>query len=85
LFFFHNAGGALDASRFSSRVRFIVDHHKFEGAHSACADVSHANVWVDEGIGSACTIVAEMFQEAKEEIPANLGTWWCLSCVPCAW
>jgi hypothetical protein len=45
----------------------IVDHHKHENAHP------EAELHLDDGAGSACTLVYEMFTKAQVAIPCDLA------------
>jgi inorganic pyrophosphatase/exopolyphosphatase len=47
----------------------IFDHHQNESAHPEAAEVE-----IDEGLGSACTLIAELLVHHKVDIPPELST-----------
>mmetsp|Transcript_76399 Transcript_76399/g.181710 ORF Transcript_76399/g.181710 Transcript_76399/m.181710 type:complete len:530 (+) Transcript_76399:83-1672(+) len=53
-----------------SAVCGIVDHHTDEGNHT---EISSAARIVEAGVGSACTLAAEVLINHNVEIPADLG------------
>ncbi|CAK0793863.1 unnamed protein product [Prorocentrum cordatum] len=56
------------AAHFEGRVEWILDHHASTGAHP------EARAEVVEGLGSACTLVAERLLSRPGQVPRELGT-----------
>lgn len=64
----HNKMTSKVAERFEDCVEQILDHHANTNAHP------DAQVEIDEGLGSACTLVVERFLASGRKISKELGT-----------
>lgn len=63
----HNKMTTKVCEHFRGRVEWVLDHHA--NTHS----YPDARVDIDEGLGSACTLVAEQFLARADAVPRELG------------
>lgn len=64
----HNRMAEKVAAHFRGRVEWILDHHASTGSHP------EARAEIVEGLGSACTMVAEQLLSWPGQVPKELGT-----------
>lgn len=65
----HNRMTPKVADIFTGRVEMVLDHHSDTQTHKEAKLVE-----LDEGLGSACTLVAEQFLKKSDPPPQEIGT-----------